>query len=92
MPRCQAQLFAPDNADPMVALNGAMMTDGARDRGRRRRRARAAAAHRSYRQRRAAGGDVHAFAVLKLGTGASATLVESYIAGEGAKAIRSMTR
>ncbi len=24
----QAQLFAPDNSDPMVALNSAMMTDG----------------------------------------------------------------
>jgi len=80
----QAQLLAPDHSNPMMALNSAMMTDGlvidvADD----------AALTQPLHIVHIASGAVPAAmftrSLLKLGNAASATLVESYIAAEGAK-------
>jgi Fe-S cluster assembly protein SufD len=80
----QAELFTPDNADPMVALTGAMMTDGVVIEV-----AGGAALSRPLHVVHVASGARPAAmftrSLLKLGSGASATVVESYIAGEGAK-------
>src|SRR3989440_31944 len=81
----QAQLLAPDNSDAMVALNSAMMTDGVvievADR--------AALTQPLHIVHIASGAEPAAMftrSLLKLGRAASATLVESYIAADGAKA------
>ena len=58
----QDALAAPETADAMVALNGAMMTDGVVIEVADGYRADAAAADRPCRQRRKAGGDVHPLA------------------------------
>jgi Fe-S cluster assembly protein SufD len=78
------QFFASDNADPMVALNAAMMTDGLvieiADG--------AALAQPLHIVHIASGLQPAAMftrSVLKLGKNTSATLVESYIAGAGSK-------
>ena len=81
----QAQLFTPDNANPMVALNSAMMTDGV---------VIDVAdgvvltqplqiVHIASMPTPAA---MFTRSLLRLGKDAGATLVESYIAAEGAKA------
>jgi Fe-S cluster assembly protein SufD len=79
------QLFAPDNADAMVALNSAMMTDGLVIEV-----ADGTALSRPLHIVHIAGGAQPAAmftrSYLKLGKAASATLVESYIAADGAKA------
>jgi Fe-S cluster assembly protein SufD len=80
----QAQLFAPDNSDAMVALNSAMMTDGivieAAD---------GAVLTRPLHIVHIAGGGAPAAmftrSLLRIGKAASVTLVESYIAADGAK-------
>ena len=80
-----AELLAPDISNPMVALNGAMMADGViidvAD---------GASLSQPLHIVHIAGGARPAAmftrSLLKLGSNASATLVESYIAGEGAKA------
>jgi Fe-S cluster assembly protein SufD len=81
----QAQLFAPDNSDSMVALNGAMMTDGlvieVADG--------AVLAQPLHIVHIASGGAPTAMftrSLLRLGKAAGVTLVESYIAAEGTKA------
>ena len=56
----QAQLFAPENSNSMVALNSAMMTDGVVIEVADGAALSAAPAYRPYRQRCSAGGDVHA--------------------------------
>jgi Fe-S cluster assembly protein SufD len=80
-----AQLFAPDNSDPMVALNSAVMTDGVVIEV-----ADGAAPARPLHIVHIAGGGVPAAmftrSMLRLGKDAGATLVESYIAAEGAEA------
>src|SRR6202158_1059983 len=80
-----AQLFAPDNSDAMVALNSAMMTDGLVIEV-----AEGTALTRPLHIIHIASGAQPAAmftrSLLKIGRGASATLVESYIAAEGAKA------
>jgi Fe-S cluster assembly protein SufD len=79
-----ARLFSPDNSNPMVALNSAMMTDGvvidvaggavlARP------------LHVVHIASGAAPSAMFTRSLLKLGKSASATLVESYIAADGAK-------
>ena len=81
----QAQLFAPDNANPMVALNSAMMTDGVvidiAD---------GVVLTQPLQIVHIASGTAPAAmftrSLLRLGKDAGATLVESYIAAEGAKA------
>jgi Fe-S cluster assembly protein SufD len=80
-----AQLFAPDNSNPMVALNGAMMTDGVvievADG--------AALTQPLHVVHIASGAPPSAMftrSLLTLGKSATATLVESYIGAEGAKA------
>ncbi|MBN8987522.1 MAG: Fe-S cluster assembly protein SufD [Rhizobiales bacterium] len=81
----QAQLLAPDNANPMVALNSAMMTDGVvidiAD---------GVVLTQPLQIVHIASGHVPAAmftrSLLRLGKNAGATLVESYIAAEGAKA------
>src|SRR6202011_5881536 len=80
----QAQLFSPDNSNPMVALNSAMMTDGlvieVADG--------AALTQPLHIVHIASGATPSAMftrSLLKLGKAASATLVESYIAADGAK-------
>jgi Fe-S cluster assembly protein SufD len=81
----QAQLFAPDTSNPMVALNSAMMTDGfvieIAD---------GAVLTQPLHIVHIASGTKPAAmftrSLLKLGRAASATLVESYIAADGAKA------
>src|SRR5471032_130964 len=81
----QAQLFAADGSDSMVALNGAMMTDGL---------VIEVAEGAVLRQplhivHIASGGAPTAMftrSLLRLGKAAGATLVESYIAADGAKA------
>jgi Fe-S cluster assembly protein SufD len=80
-----AQLFSPDNSNPMVALNSAMMTDGlvidVADG--------AVLTQPLHVVHIAGGGTPSAMftrSLLKLGKSASATLVESYIAADGAKA------
>jgi Fe-S cluster assembly protein SufD len=81
----QAQLFAPDNSDSMVALNSAMMTDGivieAADG--------AVLTQPLHIIHIASGGAPTAMftrSLLRIGKAASMTLVESYIAADGAKA------
>jgi Fe-S cluster assembly protein SufD len=79
-----AQLFAPENSDPMVALNSAMMTDGlvidVAD---------GAVLTQPLHIVHIASGAVPSAmftrSLLNLGKAANATLVESYIATEGAK-------
>ena len=80
-----AQLFAPENADSMVALNSAMMTDGlvidVADG--------AVLTQPLHIVHIASGAPPSAMftrSLLKVGRAASATLVESYIAADGAKA------
>ncbi len=81
----QAQLFAPDNADPMVALNSAVMTDGLVIEV-----ADGAVLMRPLHIVHIASGSAPAAmftrSMLRLGKAAGATLVESYIAADGAKA------
>jgi Fe-S cluster assembly protein SufD len=83
--RLQAQLLGPENPDAMVALNSAMMTDGivieVADG--------AALTQPLQVVHIASSGTPSAMftrSLLKLGKGAGATLVESYIAADGAKA------
>jgi Fe-S cluster assembly protein SufD len=81
----QAQLFAPDNADAMVALNTAMMTDGlvieVADGA-----MLTQPLHIVHIASGAAPAAMFTRSLLKLGKAASATLVESYISADGAKA------
>jgi Fe-S cluster assembly protein SufD len=84
-PALQAQLFAPDNSDAMVALNSAMMTDGlvieVADR--------TVLTQPLHIVHIASGGAPAAMftrSLLRLGRAASATLVESYISCDGTKA------
>jgi Fe-S cluster assembly protein SufD len=81
----QAQLFAPETSDAMVALNSAMMTDGVvievADG--------AALTQPLHVVHIASGAEPAAMftrSLLKIGKAAGATLVESYIAADGAKA------
>jgi Fe-S cluster assembly protein SufD len=81
----QAQLLTPDNSDAMVALNSAMMTDGVvievADN--------AVLTKPLHIVHIASGATPFAMftrSLLKIGRAASATLVESYIAANGAKA------
>jgi len=81
----QAQLFAPDNSDAMVALNSAMMTDGVvievADG--------AALTQPLHIVHIASGAEPAAMftrSLLRIGKAANATVVESYIAADGAKA------
>jgi Fe-S cluster assembly protein SufD len=81
----QTQLFAPDNSDSMVALNSAMMTDGlvieVADG--------AVLTQPLHIVHVGSGGTPSSMftrSLLKLGKAATATLVESYIAADGAKA------
>jgi Fe-S cluster assembly protein SufD len=80
----QAQLLGPENPDTMVALNSAMMTDGVvievADGA-----ALAQPLHIVHIASGAAPSAMFTRSLLKLGKDASATLVESYIAAEGAK-------
>src|SRR5258707_15438071 len=80
-----AQLFAPDNSDSMVALNSAMMTDGlvieVADGA-----VLTQPLHIVHIASGAAPSAMFTRSLLKLGKAASATLVESYIAANGAKA------
>jgi Fe-S cluster assembly protein SufD len=81
----QAQLFAPDNADAMVALNSAMMADGVvidvAD---------GTVLTQPLQIVHIASGAAPAAmftrSLLRIGKAAGATLVESYIAADGAKA------
>ena len=81
----QAQLFTPDNANPMVALNSAMMTDGVVIEI-----ANGVVAKQPLQIIHVASGATPAAmftrSLLRLGKDAAATLVESYIAADGAKA------
>jgi Fe-S cluster assembly protein SufD len=83
-PAIQAQLFAAGSADPMVAINSAMMTDGLVIEV-----ADGAALSQPLHIVHIAGGApptaMFTRSLVKIGNGASATLVESYIAAEGAK-------
>ena len=83
--RLQAQLFAPDNADAMVALNSAMMTDGVvidvADGA-----VLTQALHIVHIASGAAPSAMFTRSLLRIGKAAGATLVESYIAADGAKA------
>jgi len=81
----QAQLFATDNSESMVALNSAMMTDGlvieVADG--------AVLSQPLHIVHIASGGTPAAMftrSMLRIGKAAGATLVESYIAADGAKA------
>ena len=81
----QAQLFASDHSNPMVALNSAMMTDGVvieiADG--------TVLTQPLHIVHIASGGTPAAMftrSLLRLGKDAGATLVESYIAADGAKA------
>jgi Fe-S cluster assembly protein SufD len=80
----QAQLFAPDNSNPMVALNSAMMTDGVvievGDGA-----VLTQPLHVVHIASAAAPSAMFTRSLLKLGKSAGATLVESYIAADGAK-------
>ncbi len=80
----QAQLLAPDNANPLVALNSAMMTDGVViEIGN------GVVLTQPLHVVHIAGGSASAMftrSLLRLGKDAGATLVESYIAAEGATA------
>ena len=81
----QAQLFAPDNSDAMVALNSAMMTDGlvieVADGA-----VLTQPLHIVHIASGAAPAAMFTRSLLQLGKAAGATLVESYIAADGAKA------
>jgi Fe-S cluster assembly protein SufD len=81
----QAQLLAPDNSDAMVALNSAMMTDGIVIEV-----ADGAVLTQPLHIVHVANGALPAAmftrSMIRLGKAASATLVESYIAADGAKA------
>jgi Fe-S cluster assembly protein SufD len=84
-PATHVQLFAGGSADPMVALNSAMMTDGVvievADG--------AALSQPLHIVHIASGAQPAAMftrSLVKIGNSVSATLVESYIAAEGAKA------
>ena len=81
----QAQLFTPDNANPMVALNSAMMTDGVVIEI-----ANGVVLTQPLHIVHVASGSAPAAmftrSLLRLGKDAGATLVESYIAADGAKA------
>jgi Fe-S cluster assembly protein SufD len=81
----QTQLFAPDNANPMVALNSAMMIDGVVIEI-----ADGVVLTQPLQIVHIASGNVPAAmftrSLLRLDKDAGATLVESYIAAEGAKA------
>jgi Fe-S cluster assembly protein SufD len=81
----QAQLFAPDNSNSMVALNSAMMTDGLV--------IEVAAGvvltqplHIVHIASSAAPAAMFTRSMIRVGKDASATLVESYIGAEAAKA------
>ena len=80
----QAQLFGLDNSDPMVALNGAMMTDGVvievADGA-----VLTQPLHIVHIASGAAASAMFTRSLLKLGKAAGATLVESYIAADGAR-------
>jgi Fe-S cluster assembly protein SufD len=80
----QAQLFAPDNSNPMVALNSAMMTDGVvievADGA-----VLTQPLHVVHIASGAAPSAMFTRSLMKVGKFASATLVESYIAADGAK-------
>jgi Fe-S cluster assembly protein SufD len=80
----QAQLFSPDNSNPMVALNSAMMTDGVvieiADGT-----VLEQPLHVVHIASVAAPSAMFTRSLLKLGKSAGATLVESYIAADGAK-------
>lgn len=80
----QAQLFAPENSDSMVALNSAVMTDGVVIEV-----ADGAVLTKPLHIVHIAGGRTPASmftrSMLRIGKAASATLVESYIAADGAK-------
>ncbi len=81
----QAQLFAPDNFDAMVALNSAMMTDGivieVADNA-----VIAQPLHIVHIASGAAPAAMFTRSLIRVGKHATATLVESYIGAEGAKA------
>jgi Fe-S cluster assembly protein SufD len=81
----QAQLFSPENSDAMVALNSAMMTDGMVIEV-----ADGAVVplplHIVHIASGAAPAAMFTRSLIRLGKAASATLVESYIGAEGAKA------
>ncbi|MDP3075304.1 Fe-S cluster assembly protein SufD [Bradyrhizobium sp.] len=81
----QAQLFSPDNSDTMVALNSAMMTDGVVIEV-----ADSAVIplplHIVHIASGAAPAAMFTRSLIRVGKHASATLVESYIGAEGAKA------
>jgi Fe-S cluster assembly protein SufD len=83
--KVQAQLLGPESPDIMVALNGAMMTDGlvieVADGVEL-----TQPLHIVHIANAATLAAMFTRSLLKLGKGASATLVESYIAAEGAKA------
>jgi Fe-S cluster assembly protein SufD len=80
----QARLFSPDNSNPMVALNSAMMTDGVvievADGT-----VLTQPLHVVHIASGAAPSAMFTRSLLKLGKSAGATLVESYIAADGAK-------
>jgi Fe-S cluster assembly protein SufD len=84
-PALQAQLFAPDNSDSMVALNSAMTTDGlvieVADGA-----VLTQPLHIVHIASAAQPSAMFTRSLLKVGRAASATLVESYIAADGAKA------
>ncbi|MDB5579542.1 MAG: Fe-S cluster assembly protein SufD, partial [Bradyrhizobium sp.] len=81
----QAQLFSPDNADAMVALNSAMMTDGfvieVADNA-----VIPLPLHIVHIASGAAPAAMFTRSLIRLGKHATAMLVESYIGAEGAKA------
>ena len=91
MPRLPRNCSRPVVADPMVALNSAMMTDGlvieVADGA-----ALAQPLHIVHIASGARPAAMFTRSLVKIGKAASATLVESYIAAEGAKPIRSMIR
>ena len=80
----QAQLFSPESTDAMVALNSALMTDGivieVADGA-----ALTRPLHIVHIASGAAASAMFTRSLMKLGNGAAATLVESYIAAEDAK-------
>jgi Fe-S cluster assembly protein SufD len=81
----QTQLFTPDNTNPMIALNSAMMTDGAVIEV-----ANGLVLKQPLQVVHVASGSSPASmftrSLLRLGKDAGVTLVESYIAADGAKA------
>jgi Fe-S cluster assembly protein SufD len=81
----QAQLFAPENSDAMVALNSAMMTDGlvieVADNA-----VITLPLHIVHIASGAVPAAMFTRSLIRVGKQASATLVESYIGAEGAKA------